>query len=70
VTGLLLRLRDRLRNDRYGSNGNGLESYARGWNDCSAHIERLLDVEIGLAELRDAPVMDLRVKYELTGGGE
>lgn len=52
----------RIVNDRFGA--EHVEPYARGWNDCSRHVERIL---VGLRELAEAKAMDLRVKTTLTG---
>lgn len=50
-------------------------AYDRGWrNGSNARAESLIawlqqgDVEAGLAELRDAPVLDMRFKTSLVGG--
>ncbi len=58
------RLIERIVNDRFGDElaGNGTDpererGYRAGWNACSAHVEALARVELGLVELRDALVV-------------
>ncbi len=69
-------LLERIRNDRYGAEYAD-NACAKCWNAASSHIERLIvdelrkpDLVASLRELRDAPVLDLRLKHALTGVAE
>lgn len=67
------RLVERLRRDRYCLEKHASDTYAKGWTHASEHVERVIvpwlvqqeRVERGLAELRDAPAMDLRLRQAL-----
>jgi hypothetical protein len=58
-------LLEQIQNDRYGS--EHVEPYAKGWNAASKHIEALVKIHVGLAEIREAEPLDLRVRAAMTG---